>query len=379
MLEKEASSLAKLSELSQKNIAVSFSGGKDSLVVLDLAYRVGFRRAVFVDTTIEFDETTRYLESMGEFYGIKIDTVRAPIDFFEMVEHIGIPSRRFRWCCDVFKFGPLAKYAVEKGLEGFITGLRREESNKRLGYRDIDRNPLVPVAQINPILDWTCCDIWEYIAANALPVNPLYKYFERIGCWCCPFRTDGESRQIKELFPDKVQRFENTLLDFAKKMNIKDTDMFVRGRGWTRWLSPLKKRSIGNYSPCQHGNRGEIDLIFSGENPEQIKRITKILPILTEDFFTIGNRLRVTVKDSDRRRLNVLVEKAINCIGCGACLTLCRVGALHVDEESIFIDDAKCTRCQRCLVSSSSNLRGSCIVRNYSPKRVSLAGSSLDQ
>jgi len=375
MLEKEASALAKLSELSQKNITVSFSGGKDSLVALDLAYRVGFRNAVFVDTTIEFDETTRYVKAIEQFYGIKIDIVRAPLDFFEMVEHVGIPSRRFRWCCDVFKFGPLAKYAVEKGLEGFITGLRKEESHKRLGYHNIDRNPLVPVDQINPILNWTSCDIWEYIGSNSLPANPLYEYFDRIGCWCCPFRTDEDWKQVKELFPDKAHRFEEALMDFAEKMNIKDKGMFVNERGWTRWFGPLKKRSIGSYSPCQHGNKGAIDLIFSGKTPEQIKRITKILPILTTDFFAIGNRLRVTVKDEDRRRLNVLVEKAINCRGCGACLTLCKVGALHVDKESIYIDDSKCTRCQRCIVSSSSNLRGACVIRNYSPKRAGLAGS----
>jgi len=278
-------------------------------------------------------------------------------------------SRRLRWCCDVFKFGPLSNYAIREKLYGFITGLRKKESNKRFSYEKLDNNPLVPVKQINPLLYWTDEDIWEYIKANSLPINPLYEHFERVGCWCCPFRTNNDWKKIKELFPEKANLFEKILAEFAEKMNIKNKKEFVDGRGWTAWASPVTRISIGLYSPCGV-KRDKVDLIFSGQSEKQVKRIIKLLPIITEDYFFVGNKLRITIHDFDKRRLNVLIEKAINCKACGACTSLCSVGALKVDGESIYVDFTKCTKCQRCI--KTQPLRGGCVIRNYSPKIASM-------
>jgi phosphoadenosine phosphosulfate reductase len=370
MLEKESLALARLAEVSQENLAVSFSGGKDSLVALDLAYRVGVRRAVFADTTIEFDETRDFIKSVEDFYGINVDIVFAPLDFFEMVNYVGVPSRRLRWCCDVFKFAPLAKYASQNDLDGFITGLRRVESNKRFSYSYTDKNPLVPVRQINPILDWTDGDIWEYIKNNNLPVNPLYEHFNRVGCWCCPFRTDDEWMKVKQLYPEKARKFEQVLSDFGRKVGVENLEQFVDKRGWIRWATPLRKVSVGIFSPCQAGRKGQVDLILKGQDQKQIERILKVLPIITENYFVVGNRIRITVEDSDMKRLNVLIEKAVNCRACGACLFLCKTGALQIDKESIYVDRSKCTKCHECI--KTHVLRGGCIIRNYSPRRTAI-------
>jgi len=374
----ESIALRRLAESSKDNLAISFSGGKDSLVVLDLAYRMGFRKAVFADTTIEFEETKQFIGLIESLYCLKIDVVRAPVDFFEMVNHVGVPSRRLRWCCDVFKFGPLAKYAFQNNLDGFITGLRNEESTKRRSYNAIDHNPLLPVKQVNPIINWTDQDVWSYIKKNELPVNPLYKYFNRLGCWCCPFKSDDEFTKIAELFPEKREKFRRTLTDFAIKMNIPDKEKFIENGGWKRWATPLKKISIGAYtpwSPCQDERREDVNLIFSGQSEKQIERIVKILPILTENYYASRTSLRITVKKINKRRLNVLVEKALNCKACGACTSRCPQGALHVDNESIYIDRDKCTRCQECL--KTHVFKGSCIIRNYSPKRSSLISGTM--
>ena len=368
-MNKENTALAQLAEVSHKKVAVSFSGGKDSLVALDFAYRVGIRKAVFCDTSVEFDETKEFVKHVEKFYGIEVDIVRAPVTFFEIIKHVGLPSRVLRWCCDVFKFGPLSNYAVQENLYGFVTGLRMKESNKRSNYEDSDKNPLVPVKQINPILSWTDQDVWEYIRTNRLPVNPLYEHFERIGCWCCPFRTDKDWRITKELFPEKANFFENILSDYADRMNIRDKEEFIQKRGWKMWSNPVSKISVGLYSPCQT-QRDKVDLIFSGQSKDQIDRIIRLLPIMTDDYFLVGNKLRITIKDIDRRELNILIEKAINCKACGACTSLCGTGALKVDKESVYIDFAKCTKCQNCL--RTHPLRGACIIRNYSPKVASL-------
>lgn len=371
MSSKENSALAQLSEVSSKKVAVSFSGGKDSLVVLDLAYRVGIRKVVFCDTSVEFEETKKFVSYVGDFYGIDIAVIRAPTTFFEIIKHVGLPSRVIRWCCDVFKFGPLSNYAVQEELYGFVTGLRMSESNKRATYQSSDTNPLVPVKQINPILNWTGQDVWEYIKANNLPINPLYEYFKRIGCWCCPFRSDEDWRMIKEHFPEKASYFEKVLCDYADRMGILDKDQFITKRRWVAWSNPIRKVSIGIYSPCQ-SEREQVDLIFSGQGKNQVDRITRLLPIMTNDYFKIGNKLRITVSEKDKIKLNILIEKAINCKACGACISLCKKGALMVDKESIFVDFNKCDKCRDCLRASRNYLRGACIIRNYSPKVASL-------
>ncbi len=372
MSEKESKAIAQLSELCNKNIAVSFSGGKDSLVVLDLAMRVGIKKAVFCDTSIEFEETLRYIGLIREFYNIDLKTVSSPTTFFQMIKNVGIPSRRARWCCDVFKFAPLTKYAVENNLYGFITGLRRNESKRRSDYEFIDDNPLVPVKQINPILDWTSQDVWDYILAYNLPYNPLYDHFKRIGCWCCPYRTKQEWKRIEELFPDMVKQFKNELQLWADELKIRDTNKFINERGWTAWISPVRKIQIGANIPCQGNNNGETTMIFNAEQEKYIRRITKLLPVLTDDFFPVGKKLRITVDGINKVKLNILIEKAINCVGCGACLSLCKYDALHIDNESIYVDNSKCVHCEKCLSATDYVLRGGCIIRNYAPQRLIL-------
>ncbi|MCJ7423120.1 phosphoadenosine phosphosulfate reductase family protein [Candidatus Bathyarchaeota archaeon] len=371
-MNKEKTALAQLAEISHEKVAVSFSGGKDSLVALDLAYRVGIRKAVFCDTSVEFDETREFVKHVEKFYGMHIDVVRAPVTFFEIIKHVGLPSRVLRWCCDVFKFGPLSNYAVQESLHSFITGLRMKESSKRASYENSDRNPLVPVIQTNPILTWTDQDVWEYTSENRLPVNPLYEHFKRIGCWCCPFKTDNDWEKIKELFPEKASFFEGILADYANRMDIRDKETFIQKRGWKMWSNSVSKISVGLYSPCQT-QRDKVDLIFSGQSKNQIDRIIRLLPILTDDYFLVGNKLRITIKDIDKRRLNVLVEKAINCKACGACTSLCRTGGLKVDQGSVYVDFARCNKCQDCL--RTHPLRGACIIRNYSPKVATLVNS----
>lgn len=135
------------------------------------------------------------------------------------------------------------------------------------------------------------------------------------------------------------------------------------------WSNPVSKISVGLYSPCQM-ERDKVDLIFCGQSKNQVERIIRLLPIMTDDYFLVGSKLRITIKDVDRRKLNILVEKAINCKACGACTSLCAAGALKVDKESVYVDFAKCSKCQNCL--STRPLRGACIIRNYSPKVASL-------
>ncbi len=367
MQDKESQAISHIFSSKSKKVAVSFSGGKDSLVVLDLAVRAGIEKAVFCDTTIEFEETIDYVHKIMDYYSINIDIVKAPITFDDMVERVQVPSRRLRWCCEVFKFGPIAQYARKEGLDAFFTGLRRDESNRRSVYSVEDNNPLIPFSQINPIINWSSADVWEYINRYSLPFNPLYEHFDRVGCWCCPYRSIADWKIIEQLYPEKVREFERGIERYGKKVGIHDLEKFVKGRGWTCWAPPIQHATAGLIRPCQDGTKDTVDYVISCNSPEEAKKVSILLPTLTENFLVFGSRLRVTILKNKVKRLSILVEKATGCVGCGACTSVCTEGALSIIDGSLWLDEDKCIQCERCL--NGNLLKGACIVRNYSSRK----------
>ncbi len=68
--------------------------------------------------------------------------------------------------------------------------------------------------------------------------------------------------------------------------------------------------------------------------------------------------------------MNILVEKALNCLKCGACTSLCKNGALVLKDNGLWVDKNKCVHCLKCLNASVKSLRGACIARNYSRKKL---------
>ncbi len=360
-----------------KNLAVSFSGGKDSLLALDLAERVGIKRAVFSNTSIEFDETVDYVESLNDFYSLNIDIVTPPRDFFELIEDLGFPSRRFRWCCEVIKFGPLAKYARENNIDGFVTGLRREESTRRKSYKKIDYNPAIPVPQINPVIDWSESEVWDYIKTYKLPYNPLYDYFNRIGCWCCPYRTKEEWGKMREIIPEKIKKLEDKLQKYAEKVGIIDKEKFVYQRGWTAWIPPFKKITGGVFYSLKNSSSDWIEVVFSGDGEDQIDKIKNLIWILTDDYEIIGEnsnkKIKINLNGHSKRKMKILIEKALNCFKCGACTSLCKRNALYLEDNGISVNRKLCTHCLKCLnAGHKSSIRGACIARNYFRNRTTL-------
>lgn len=143
-----------------------------------------------LDTGRHFPETLETLEASELRYGLKIRVVFPEASDVEMlVARDGIMGFRQsvearKACCDVRKVRPLNKALA--GAEGWLTGLRRDQSAGRA---------LVPFAvwdtehslvKLNPIADWDLETLEAYIAANAVPVNPLHaRGFPSIGCQPC--------------------------------------------------------------------------------------------------------------------------------------------------------------------------------------------------
>jgi phosphoadenosine phosphosulfate reductase len=87
-------------------------------------------------------------------------------------------------CCYIRKVEPLGR--ATKGLDAWITGLRRDQTANRSTMETVELDGDRNIAKINPLIDWTNDQVWEYIHANAVPYNALHdQNFPSIGCAPC--------------------------------------------------------------------------------------------------------------------------------------------------------------------------------------------------
>ena len=354
--------------------AVSISGGKDSLVVLDLSIQVGIKKFVFGNTSLSFPGTEEYIKQLADHYHIKIDHTNPVRPFFDLIEDIGFPSQRLRWCCEVYKFGPLAKYVLRNKIKYLITGIRAEESLKRKSYSKVSRNPLIPTTQINPILSWDTESIWTYIKHYELPYHHLYdKGYDRLGCWICPFQRDEYFEKLRNYFPDLFEKLTNTLRNNMLKfgqVGIRDIDDFIKEYAWKKNAFPIRNL-ISGYIEYKKKKENTSFVIRPKDQSTFLALLENIQLFKNKSDKLIINNSDITIEIiSNKLSINHVLfycEKQINCIGCGACQTLCNSLAINIDNKKYKIDFSKCTSCLNCL--RSNILRAGCIARNYAPIR----------
>ncbi len=408
-----------VSRTEHKNLPVyvSFSGGKDSLVVLDLA-RASLKqrelKAFFLNTGIEFPETVEFVRRFCREMEISLEEVDAGSAFWEQVEKFGPPAKDFRWCCKVCKLasagdleagkGSCSLSSKDTGSIAYLTidGKRKHESFSRARIAASETNPFVP-AQLNlfPIRDWKALEVWLYIYWRGLSYNPLYDLgFERVGCWLCPSALAAEYARVKELHPEMYEKWNTFLYEWAKSRGL--PEKFVE-HGFWRWkeLPPKMLRLaeelgitvlarentevfeitvVSGISPCRAGGfsieagvRGIrekeaadfVNVLGSTVYAEELGMLLVKTGEGTVKFFSNGNLL--VSSETKEKAVSLFKETAkqfirlSRCTGCGICVKACPAGAASLNEKKPCVSEA-CIRCGKCTES--------CVVTRYFNKLV---------
>ncbi|RKX52452.1 MAG: hypothetical protein DRP30_06155, partial [Thermotoga sp.] len=329
-------------------IVVAFSGGKDSLVVLDLVQRVippDEFVVIFSDTTMELRENLEYVKKIESFYNkLTFYIVRSEKDYRQTWREFGPPSRVHRWCCSVHKSAPVVKLA--RKLTGksnprilVIDGVRSSEGNSRSFLPTISAGKYVLQKNFHPILDWSSAEVYLYIFSRNLPFNPLYRLgLRRVGCVVCPLAPKSWENILKCLYEKEISPFLKIIKDFALENGVKreEVEDYIDSGDW-------KARVNSRSKPEVLISDGKIS-IKAGRKGYLIEW-AKILKTSLEATLKDGY---VEIERNDPR-IQKIANKAAYCVNCGVCEAICPTGAIQMNVDSLMLHSDRCIHCFECV------------------------------
>lgn len=178
-------------EVSHSPLAFACSFGAEDMVLLDaIALQARTIEIFTLDTGRLPEETYALLDAARDKYPVSIRTYFPDAGAIEAwVEQNG-PNAFYKsvaqrqQCCHIRKVEPLRRALT--GKKSWITGLRREQSQARHTLELEAWDEANGLIKINPLLEWSDEDVWEYIRAREVPYNALHdRGYPSIGCAPC--------------------------------------------------------------------------------------------------------------------------------------------------------------------------------------------------
>lgn len=395
----------------EENIVISFSGGKDSTVTADVTIKALSDPSlvhIFGNTTLEFPYTTAYAERYREAHPMAIFQVAKNDEqvFYDVCEDIGPPARMMRWCCSMFKTGPISRVINSLyGNQQILTfyGIRKSESVSRSKYNRIEENTeSVKIQQqtvASPIFFWGDADIWLYILSEEIDFNEAYRLgYDRVGCWCCPNNNQRAQFLSRIYMPEESRRWRDFLISFARKIGKPDPEEYVDSGNWKarqggnglvsandvklkftnctteehakiyRLTRPFDDELVGMFVPFgklapELGKKLLHEVIIL--EPHTNVPIISIQPFGQDDFeYAVKvHTMNVANHDDLQRMVGYQIRKFNACRRCLKCESLCRSGAISIEGGYYYINPDKCVHCKKCV--TAKYLEGGCMMDKY--------------
>lgn len=361
---------------------VAFSGGKDSVVTLNLVQRAlphNKFKVLFGDTGMEFPDTyttVDVIEAQCKEQGIEFVRAKSHYSPEESWKKFGPPATVTRWCCSVHKTAPqviaLRELTGKPNFTGMaFIGVRASESISRSEYDYVSLGEKHKGQySCNPILEWNSAELYMYIYAENIYLSDAYKKGNRrAGCLVCPRAAERNEYMARAWYPEEFDSLVNTIKYMYRKSFLSEDALnkFISNGGWKARKNGRDINVQLNYSESSEKEYGIIK-VNAAKTPwrEWIKTIGVLLNDANPYHILFKNEQYIfEVVESDNnlevkydvnlskknplfiKLLKNVFRKSACCVGCRECEADCHNGCISMRNGNLQISE-NCVHCSQC-------------------------------